>query len=481
MGGLVALAGGCRHAGVEQATVVIRNVTVIDGTDAGPRANLSVAIQDDRIVAVGPADEIPAAGTAATIDGTGKFLIPGLADLHVHLMGYGEHALPLFLANGVTTIRDMGGSFRLAGWARQEVHYGRLIGPEVLVSGPRLSAPAAARAGSEVLGRDGMVAVGDSADAVRVVDSLASLHVDQLSIGPLLSAAAYHATIREAERRGLPVVGPIPDALTASAVIEAGQWTIESDLGLALEGSSQADRLDSLLRVRVAAALARGRGRRAIATAAALRREIADSARRSYDLNRANEFARQAARTRVWFDPTLALIEAGLRRHEGAIRYPPELQYAPWAARELAGDFPVEATPGDVGSGKERFRAVLTTFAALVSAKARFVAGSGTPAPPLVPGFSLHHELELLVEMGLTPLQALQAATRNAAEATGRLDQVGTIERGRRADLVLLDADPLVDIRNTRRVNTVIVAGRLLDRATLDRMLADARVYAEQR
>ena len=475
----VTLGAGCRESPVSEATIVIRDVTVIDGTGSGPKPGMSVAIKDSRIVAVGAAADIPAVGSAATIDGRGKYLIPGLTDMHAHFTGYAEHALALFLANGVTTVRELGGDLQVAGWVRQEVRAGRLLGPEVLLSGPVLDAPAAVRLAPDVIGgRTGILPVGDSATAVQAVDSLADRGVDQLAIGPLLSPAVYRVILAAATRRDLPVAGPVPIGVSLRAAIEAGQRTIEGDLAVALANSSQGAELAERLATRVERLLA---GRGTASSVATLRRAADDSARHTYDLGRARALAAFAAERGVWFDPTLAWVEAGLRRHEREVSAPAELQYVPDAARRLVSEFPTEAVPDDVEAGRERFQAVLTTFTALVGGGAKFVAGSGAPSPPLVPGFGLRRELELLVRMGLTPEQAIQAATRNAARATGRSHQVGTIEKGRRADLVLLDADPLADVRNLGRVNTVIARGRLLDRATLDRMLADARVYAEPR
>jgi imidazolonepropionase-like amidohydrolase len=138
------------------------------------------------------------------------------------------------------------------------------------------------------------------------------------------------------------------------------------------------------------------------------------------------------------------------------------------------------ATAADRERGREQWKAARVAFAELVSAGARFVAGTDAPVFPLVPGFSLHDELLLLHEIGLTPRQVLQAATRNAAEAAGLLSELGTIEEGKVADLVLLDADPLADLGNSTRIAAVITRGRLLDRPTLDRFLEDAKAFARQ-
>jgi hypothetical protein len=207
-----------------------------------------------------------------------------------------------------------------------------------------------------------------------------------------------------------------------------------------------------------------------------------DSASQAYDLPTARRFAELAAARDVWFDPTLVVWRAFVLRNEPGVWRRPEHVYVPRVVREYQELPPPDAgaTPADRERGREQWQAAHAAFAELVSAGAKFVAGTDVPVFPLVPGFSLHDELQLLHEIGLSPLQALQAATRNAAAAAGMLGEVGTIEEGKIADLVLLDGDPLADLGNTTRIVAVITRGRLLDRATLDRFLEDAKAFARQ-
>ncbi|MEZ4589102.1 MAG: amidohydrolase family protein, partial [Gemmatimonadales bacterium] len=208
-----------------------------------------------------------------------------------------------------------------------------------------------------------------------------------------------------------------------------------------------------------------------------------DSASAAYGLATAQEFARFAASRPVWFTPTLVVYRDLMLHNEPETWRKPELRYVPGVVRD-AEELPrldPNATAADRERGREGWRRAKASFTALVNAGAKFLAGTDAPVYPVVPGFSLHEELALLREIGLTPLGALQAATRNAAEAAGLLDEVGTIEVGKSADLVLLDADPLADLANTRAIDAVVTRGRLLDRGTLDRMLGDAEVFARSR
>ncbi len=208
-----------------------------------------------------------------------------------------------------------------------------------------------------------------------------------------------------------------------------------------------------------------------------------DSARASADQQVAGRFARLAAEAPFWFDPTLVADEAEILANDPVIRNRPEIKYIPLIARSFR-DGPQSSgasSPAEIEASRRLFANVMTMFKPLVVARAKFVTGSDVPVFPLVPGFSIHRELELLVTMGLDPKAALQAATRNAAEAAGKLAESGTIEVGKRASAVLLDADPLADIRNIGTIQAVILRGRWLDRAELDRMLSAAEAAAGDR
>lgn len=480
---LLGALAGCGRGGPVEADVLIHDVTLIDGSDAGARPGMSVAVRGDRIVAVGPAAEVTVADGVARIDGAGRFLIPGLWDMHVHVAGYRERSFPLFLANGVTSIREMGGDPGLTAWMRQESRYGRLLGPRMLIAGATLNGEIMARGlpPDHPLAR-GVMVVRDSAEAVRAVDSLARVGVDFIKVHAAVPRAAYVAAVAAAGRHGLAVVGHVPDALMPREAIEAGQRTIEHGSRQPFANSARGEELTAWMVAAMQAYLDEAGARARPDAIVRLRRMADDSAMNAFDLGTAQAFAAWAVAREVWFDPTLVVYRLVVRGNEPALRARPEQKYVPRAARELDELPPPDprASPAAIEAGRRRWEQVRGSFAALVSAGARFLAGSDLPVGQLVPGFSLHEELVLLREIGLSPLQALQAATRNAAEASGLLDEAGTIETGKAADLVLLDADPLADIANTARVHAVVVRGRLLDRATLDRMLADAEVFARQ-
>jgi imidazolonepropionase-like amidohydrolase len=470
------MAAACSAPAVEP-DLLIDAVTVIDG--AGDRAipDRAVAIRDGQVVAIAAAGSIDAGSRTIRIDGRGKFLIPGLWDMHVHLAGYGERAFPLFLANGVTTVREMGGNLARLERLRDEVRSGQRLGPELLIAGPVLDAPFLVRAVQGTIYAEGREAVADSTAAVFWVDSLSRVPVDQIKVHSMTPRAAYLAIVARARHHGIPVGGHVPDSLMPREVIEAGQRTIEHTWRIPLATSSRGE---EITRWELAAmqpafdSASRGRARPPFM----IRLAADDSGHASFDSARAAEFGAWAARREVWFDPTLVVIQAFLGMPGAGDTS--ELRFVPPAARleERAEPPNPNPTAAQIEALRRRYLTSRRPIEALIRSGAKFIAGTDVPVMPLVPGFALHHELAALVDAGLTPMQAIQAASRNAAQAAGRIDQVGTIEAGKRADLVLLDADPLADIANTRRIRSVITRGRLLDRPALDSMLVEAEAFA---
>ncbi len=470
----LAVLGGCGGRDGPPATVLIENVTLIDGTDAPAQAGMTVAVDGERIVAVGRTGKVPVGAATTTIDGTGMYLIPGLWDMHVHLAGYRERALPLFLANGVTTIRELGGDLKETGYVRQEVRAGRMLGPDVMIAGPVLDGVQISKA--RPVGR---LAVPTPDIARRAVDSLATIGVDVIKVHSQTPRASYFAILDQARKHQLFVAGHVPDGVLASEAIDSGQRTIEHDWGIGLANSSRGPALKAWMLGQMERYIDTAKTRFNIWPYVSYRIALGDSAAATFDWNTAVTFAKAAAAREVWFDPTLIVLRTQALKNEPSARDFPELRFVPKAARLLEDGVPATSSQADLDRGRARWTNVLRTFRALVEAKAKFVAGTDAAVMPLVPGFSLHRELQLLVEMGLTPQGALQAATRNAAQSMNKPDQ-GTIEPGKVASMVLLRADPLADIGNLKAIQTVMIRGRLLERPVLDRMLRDAEAYAKQ-
>jgi imidazolonepropionase-like amidohydrolase len=457
----------------QDSVLAITGVTLIDGTGGPARATQTVLIRGGRIAAVGPAARLRAPAGARLIDGRGKTLIPGLWDMHTHVLAWGEKAFPLLLANGVTTVREAGSAPPEAVIAlRERVAAGKVLGPRLLVAGPTLDA-GFMRQGPWAAGR---WAVGTAEEGRRAVDSLKKLGVDFIKVHSATPRAAYFGILEEAGKQGLLVAGHVPDSVAPIEAIRAGQRTIEHDWRIPTANTPNGEAVSDWMRASMQLVLDSASGMPKLWPYVMPRIAADDSASAVYDSATAAAFAREAASRQVWFDPTLVVLYTQHRRNETAIRKPPELKYVPPEGLEFEDGPPPKEHPteADIMAGRRAYAQTTVAFRELVRAGAKFVAGTDSPVLPVVPGFGLQLELELLVGMGLSPGQAIAAATGNAAAAMGWEATTGTIAAGMAADLVLLDGDPQANIRNTRRIAAVVTRGRLLNRAALDSLLAQA-------
>ncbi len=423
-----------------QGDLAITNVTVIDGSDPAPRHGLTVLIRGDRIVSVGPTRALPR-GTQV-IDGRGKFLLPGFWDMHVHTtVPTGRSLLALYVANGVTGVRDMAGEWPVLQAWRAEIAAGTLVGPRIVASGPYLEGGPMPI--PHLLARD-------PGEAQAAVDSLVAMGVDFIKLHGQLSRETYFAIARRARERGIPFTGHVPRSVGSAAASDSGIRSIEHLLAVPMPCTA-AESLTWSPRFPVQAALGRCS---------------------SEDQDAANA---RFVRNGTWMTPTfVAAYEIAEWPHRG-LPGDAVARYLPTELRTFVLElFPM---PDSIPAGSELVgRAVLARRLAQVAAMHRAGVGilTGTDAPlrNSPPGFGLHEEMALLVRGGLSPHAAIRAATFAPAQFLGMLDSAGTVAPGKRADLVLLDADPLADIANTRRIAAVIFGGRLHDRAALDRLLA---------
>lgn len=474
---IVALLLAATSLGAQARPIVIQHVTVIDGSGRAAQRDQTVVVSGGRITSVGAATSAPPPPLAEVIDGRGKFLIPGLWDMHTHLARvYGEKAFPLLIMNGVTTIREMGNTKTEVAIAyRARARTTSDPAPTVLIAGPTLDAPWMTGAYSR-----GRWSVPTPEAGRKAVDSLATLKVDLIKVHSATPRAAYFAILEEAKARGLFVAGHIPDSVSPREAIEHGQRTIEHSWRVPTAMSADGEELSRTMLRQMQRAVDTAGKEGAIWPVVAARETADSSARAHMDAQKVREFGSLATRATVWFDPTIVVRRAVDRRYEPEIGHPPEFRFAPPEAQHLDDGPPPKASPGpeDIAAGRAAYAALITSFRALAQTGVRFVAGTDTPVHPLIPGFALQTELEQLVAIGLTPIQAIAAATGNAAEASGKSSDVGTITAGKVADLLLLSKDPTVDIRNTRAIDTIILRGRLLNHASLEQVAARAKAQA---
>jgi hypothetical protein len=402
---------------------------------------------------------------ARVIDGTGKYLIPGLWDLHAHRTDDAGVVLPLLVANGVAGVRDMGNDLARVRQRQNEIRAGRLTGPRIVAAGPIVDGPRPLWPGS--------VAVGTEREARGAVTDLRARGADFVKVYESIPRAAYFALADEARKQGLPFAGHVPVSVTAAEACEAGQKSIEHLIGV-MEGCSPEEKRFGR---EMAEALAASNREEAIpALFYRHSRRLLDT----YDSRRAQRLFTRFARKRTRHVPTLVALRAVTFPTDASMVPLNRRRYLrPWERAALLNpdaDWRLKGrTPADSNALRAVYQKQLQIVGAMHRAGVPLMAGSDTGSlPALLPGFSLHDELELLVRAGLTPAAALRAATLEPARFLGEERKWGTIQPGRRADLILLTADPLRDIRNTTRIDAVVLGGRFLERTTLDQMLAAA-------
>jgi imidazolonepropionase-like amidohydrolase len=428
--------------------LALTHATVVDVTSGQAAHDMTLVVRDGRIAAVGQSGTVAVPTGARTVDARGKFVVPGLWDMHAHLWDH-DVTVPLVVANGVTGIRDMGSDLDSTLALRESIVRGRRLGPRIVTAGPILDGPRDDAA-------EFHLAVATPEEARRAVDSLARRGVDFLKVYHFLGRDSYFAIADEAHRRGLPFAGHLPPTVTPIEAADAGQRSVEHLYGV----------VEHVL------------GREAMRST-----PFVELVKR-YDEAKADALFRHLAARGTWQTPTLAHF------HSFAFRDVPDSGYVndPHAAyltaemrRRWERYMPARTLPADVAANRAAgYRKLSEVVGAMQRSGVGILAGTDNGIKYVYPGFGLHDELARLVDAGLTPLQALQAATINAATFLAMADSVGTVQAGKVADLVLLDGDPLADIANTRRISAVVVGGRLIDAAARRRLLADARRAARR-
>lgn len=428
------------RAAVADTTVFV-NVNVIPMTTDTVASEQTVIVTDGRITMVGNVDVVPVPEEATVVDGTDRFLVPGLAEMHAHVPDAGSPELDryfaLFVANGVTTVRGMlGRPSHLQ--LRDDLLSGKVFGPRLITSGPSLN------------GRS----VSGAADGERQVREQHAAGYDFLKIHPGLDAQEFAAIADAANEVGMPFAGHVPSAVGVPNALAAGIATI--------------DHLDGYMAALMPSNYDRSGGYGGFFDVL-----LADQV----NTDEIEALAVATASAGTWNVPTQVLIEQLINEIPASeLRNRPEMQYMPVATVRRWVDAKASQLAERGFSAAVAAQAIEVRRAlilALHQAGGGILLGSDAPQIFNVPGFSLHDELQLLVASGLTPFEALQAGTINVARFLG-LD-TGAVEVGRQADLVLLDANPLEDIGNSRRIHGVMVRGTWYSSGNIERRLRPFR------
>ena len=423
----------------ERATAFV-DVTVIPMDRERLLPHQTVVVRDGRIASVGPAERAAVPDGAVRVDGRGKYLIPGLAEMHAHIPGGQaadstvEQVLFLYVSGGITTIRGMLGHPRhlelRARAARNE-----LLSPTIYAAGPSLN-------GTSMPTPD---------TVIRAVEQQKAAGYDLLKIHPGLKLEVFDALVRTARRVGIRYAGHVPAEVGVARAIEARYWSIEH-----LDGYVEAMlRPDAPIPASESAFFGMNLGEH-------------------LDDSKLPGLIRATRDAGVWNVPTQVLMENLIAVPAAELAARPEMRYVPAATvsqwTETRTNL-LQESGSTAGSARRMLDMRRRLIRELHAAGAGLLLGSDAPQVWNVPGFSTHRELEALVAAGLTPWQALETGTRNVARFFGTMKESGTIEAGKRADLVLLDADPLADIRNTTRRAGVMLRGRWLPQTEIQSRL----------
>lgn len=432
---------------------------MIDPKNSRVADNQTVMISGGKIVHAAGSKNTAIPKHAVIISGKGKFLIPGLWDMHVHTAGisasssWGKNLLPVYVAHGITGIRDMGGDLQsLKAW-RKEAATSTL--PRMVIAGPFIDGNAKGFSPGEV------IAVTTPEEARAAVRKVIQDGANFIKIGSRLSLDTFFAIAFETQKSNVAFGGHVPDAMTAEGASQAGMKSMEHLFGILIECSRKSGELRKKL---------------AEATDRAARAKIADEIEATFSEEVAQRLFAGFKMRETWQVPTLVWTRnTGLLDkadpNDPGLRYLPESLRKEWT--------PANADKFVSSGGRVYYQRKLKNDLKIVSEMAKagvpLLAGSDSLDPFVFPGSSLHQELQLLVSAGLTPMQALQTATSNPAKFMANEKNLGSIMVGRAADMVLLNADPTKDIRNTTAIEAVVMNGKYLNRADLDAMLSAAQ------
>jgi Amidohydrolase family len=446
--------------------LIFTNVNVVNTRDGGIEQGVTVVITNDRITGVGKVGFVAQGRNIQVINANGKYLIAGLWDMHVHSAfvspAWDERVIyPLYIANGVTGVRDMGGDPDALERRRSRIESGELPGPHMLFAGPFL---AGGKSDQQT------IAVNTAEEARRAVDAVKSRGEDFVKILSNVPRDSYFAIADEAAKRNISFVGHVPYSVSAREAVTAGQRSIEHLSGIPLACSSREEEL-------------RGQELTALANRDyASYQKLGNQVAATYDQGKARTLFLQIAQSSTWQVPTLVWTQTASRIDDPNLESDPRLKYVPASVREQWNPKKLRknTSPEELAELKAEAVRVVELVKAMHGAGVQFMAGTDGPDPFVFPGFSLHDELEWLVKSGFTPLQALQSATFNPALFLAKLDKYGVAETGHAADLVLLDDNPLQDIRNTRKIFAVVMGGEYYSREALDKMLEQVEKLAGQ-
>jgi hypothetical protein len=456
---------------VQNSSIVFNHVTVIDVTGTPSKTDMTVIITGSQISAIGKTGKVRVPKNAQVVDASGKFLIPGLWDMHVHLQA--TTPFPLYIANGVLGVRHMGGNLKQVYEWREAVRQGKLLAPRIIACGSVVDdkdePEDVIRALTAEEGRKAVtINKNQGADFIKVYDGV--------------SREAYFALVEEAKRQRISFAGHVPIAVNSFEASNAGQTSFEHLTNILRSSSTlEPDVIEQTVKATFKPS-GKPNDFSDIPARIAVRSKIELE---TFSEQKAQLLFALLVKNHTWQVPTLVVLKSRTyaddfaKTSDSRMKYITQEELEDWKPEN--NFFLKYRTPEYIEVRKREDKKDDELVGEMHKAGVQFMTGTDIPAAYLYTGFSLHDELALLVKDGFTPMEALQAATINPAKFLGLEKSLGTIEKGKLADLVLLEANPLENIANTKKISAVIVNGRYLSNESLQKMLADVEAIANKK
>ncbi len=457
-----------------EGAICIQNITTVDPTD-GPREGQTVIIKDGKILRISPTAELRLSEKNQIIDGTGKYLIPGLWDAHVHF-AYMDYLAPrmfdLFLLYGITSVRDTGGEIMFVKKWKDAALANPTDAPRVMIAGPLLDGMPNVYDGSDP-GHPPLSIGSGSVEALeKLIHRLDSLGVDFLKAYEMLTPEQFYKLMETAKRLGYKVTGHVPLSMDVIGASNAGLNSMEHMRNLEISCASNAEEL----LIQRHAMLKKGKnlpGGQLRSSIHSAQREVAV---KNYDDNKANEILQVLLKNQTWQIPTLTLNTGHTRMPYGRPEWQESFTYLPDTVEAKWKQITSAADPSEVTGFRKQYSDWMLMMAGKVhKAGIPMMAGTDTPIGFLTPGLSLHEELLVMTEAGMSPAEALMTATINPAKYFNLDNELGSIKESYWADLLILDANPLEDIRNTQKIFAVVKQGKFYGKNELDNIKSRLR------
>ncbi|MBK8550222.1 MAG: amidohydrolase family protein [Ignavibacteria bacterium] len=431
--------------------LIVRNVSIIDVINGTVASSMDISVNGERITEIIPHKESTVCIADELVDGEGQYIIPGLWDSHTHTWWAYREFFPLLMANGITGIREMWGEPEEIKKIRGEIKTGSITGPDIVTAGAIID-------GNPPLFK-GLDTAGTPERGRELVREQVSQGADFIKVYSFLNRDVYFAIADECRKAGIPFGGHIPMRVTVEEAVNAGQVSLEHFFGIMEFCSSKKEFLiEEMLNMQKNDSLF---DKRKFSTF--INRMEFET--KTYNKEKLSSLISLLAESNSWLCPTLVATEGSISRSttgyepDSVIRYMPGFAIESWPPKNDSATLSSKDRNKEIES--KWYEQILTLLKPMKDGGVKFLAGSDYPNPYCYPGFSLHEELRLFVEKaGFTPLDALQTATINPAVFFKVDKDLGNVETGKIASFLLLGANPLENINNTKKINAVILRGK---------------------